>query len=170
MKEAIEPYEDKFEKMIVSKALLTDFSDYDRVVEAIVKELPQTDSKTAVVLMGHGTSHFANSAYPALDYVFKHDGYQDIFVGTVEGAPTFDQLCEDLKSNHYEKILMMPLMMVAGDHAHNDMAGDTGDSWKLMLKAQGYEVDYILKGMGELPAIRELFIEHAKEAIAEEDV
>jgi sirohydrochlorin cobaltochelatase len=65
---------------------------------------------------------------------------------------------------------MMPLMMVAGDHAHNDMAGDTGDSWKLMLKAQGYEVDYILKGMGELPAIRELFIEHAKEAIAEEDV
>lgn len=168
MMEALEPFEERIESLVVSKPLLTDITDYERVAKALNSELPELDEKTAVVLMGHGTHHHANSAYPALDYTFKHMGNDNVYVGTVEGAPPFDEVAEDLEEGGYEKVFMMPLMIVAGDHAHNDMAGDEEDSWKLMFKAKGYDVDYALKGLGELPAIRDLFIEHAREALEEE--
>lgn len=168
MIEAIEPFEDKIESLVISDPLLTKTTDYNRVADALVSELPDLGDDSAVVLMGHGTHHHANSAYPALDYTFKHMGHDNIYVGTVEGAPPFDEVAEDIKMGGYEKVFMLPLMIVAGDHAHNDMAGDEGDSWKLMFKSLGYEVDYELKGLGELPAIRDLFIEHAKEALEEE--
>lgn len=170
MMEALEPFEEKFETLTVSSPLLTHATDYDLVADAIVSELPEVDDQTAVVLMGHGTHHDANSAYPMLDYVFKHMGHENIYVGTVEGSPEFDAVKKDLEGKGYEKVLLMPLMVVAGDHAHNDMAGDEEDSWKVMFKSLGYEVDYIMKGMGELPAIQNLFVEHAKEALAEEEL
>lgn len=167
--EALSPFEDKFERFNVSKPLLSSITDYNRVAEALIKELPKVDDQTAIVLMGHGTHHDANSAYPALDYVMKHRGYKHIYVGTVEGFPEFDDVAADIKKEGYTNILLFPFMIVAGDHAHNDMAGDEEDSWKVMFKSQGYDVDYILKGMGELPAIQELFIEHAHEALLDED-
>ncbi len=163
--ESIEPFKDKFSRMIVSKPLLSSMSDYTEVAEALVKDLPEIDSETAVVYMGHGTPHHANSAYPAFDFVIKHLGYSNIYMGTVEGFPTFDNVVEDLKKKNYKKILLIPFMIVAGDHAFNDMAGDEADSWKIMLKSMGYKVDYQLKGMGEQPEIRELFVKHAKEAV-----
>lgn len=169
MMAAIEPYEATISTIIVSNPLLTHVSDYDRVAEAIASELPESDEKTAVVLMGHGTHHHANSAYATLDYIFKHKVDEDIYVGTVEGMPEFDDVASDLEGKGYEKVLLMPLMIVAGDHAHNDMAGDEEDSWKVMFKSLGYDVDYIMQGMGELPAIQRMFIEHANEAIAEQD-
>ncbi len=165
----IEPFEDVFANIVISHPLLTHASDYARVASAIASELPEIDAETAVVLMGHGTHHHANSAYAALDYTFKHEVNENIYVGTVEGTPDFDSLAADLEGKGYEKILLMPLMIVAGDHAHNDMAGDEEDSWKIMFKSMGYDVDYIMQGMGELPAIQQLFVEHAKEALAEQD-
>lgn len=169
MCEAIEPFEDEFASIIMSKPLLTQVSDYERVAQAIASELPEVDEQTAVVLMGHGTHHHANSAYPSLDYVFKHNVNEHIYVGTVEGSPDFNNVAEDLENKGYEKVLLMPLMVVAGDHAHNDMAGDEEDSWKIMFKSLGYDVDILMKGMGELPAIQKLYVEHANEAIAEKD-
>lgn len=169
MIDEIEPFQETFANIIISKPLLTEQSDYKRVAEAVAAELPEMDDKTAVVLMGHGTHHHANSAYAALDYIFKHEVNEHIYVGTVEGTPDFDSVAADLDKQGYEKVLLMPLMIVAGDHAHNDMAGDEEDSWKLMFKSMGYEVDYIMQGMGELPAIQSLFVEHAKEALAEQD-
>lgn len=168
MNEALEPFNDKFEKMTVSKALLTSASDYEAVVNSLVTELPLLDSKTAVVFLGHGTHHHANSAYPALDYVFKHMGYSNIYIGTVEGSPEFDAVARDIDGKDYENILLMPLMLVSGDHAYNDMAGDEADSWKVMFKTRGYNVDYFIKGMGEFESIQNIFIEHAKDALKEE--
>lgn len=169
MMAAIEPYEDQITNLIVSQPLLTQASDYERVAHAIASELPETEDTTAIVLMGHGTHHHANSAYGTLDYVFKHKVDEHIYVGTVEGMPAFDDVLADLENKGYEKVLLLPLMIVAGDHAHNDMAGDEEDSWKVMLKGMGYDVTYIMQGLGELPAIQDLFIEHAKEALAEQD-
>lgn len=170
MIEAIRPFEDKFETLTISSPLLTHSSDYDKVADAVLNELPDFDDKTAVVLMGHGTPHPANSAYSMLDYVFKHKGYENVYIGTVEGTPEFEDVVNDLEGKGYEKVLLMPLMVVAGDHAHNDMAGDDEDSWKIMFKSLGYDVETILHGMGELDSIQELFVEHAKEALQDEDL
>lgn len=169
MNEALQPFKDKFEIFNVSRPLLSSVEDYSQVIEAIMKEVPDVDDKTAVVLMGHGTHHDANSAYPALDYSFKHAGYPQVFVGTVEGSPSYEDVVKDIEESGYEKVLLMPLMIVAGDHAHNDMAGDEEDSWKVMFKSKGYDVDYVLKGLGELQSIRQLFVQHAREALVEDE-
>lgn len=168
MTEELCPFMNKFETMNISSPLLTHMHDYKSVANALLKELPEVDEKTAIVLMGHGTHHHANSAYPTLDYVFKHMGNENVYIGTVEGSPSFVDVANDIKKKDYETILLMPMMIVAGDHAHNDMAGDEEDSWKVMFKSMGYDVDYILKGLGELPAIQQLFVDHANEALMNE--
>lgn len=166
MNEALEPFEDKFANYTVSTPLLTSIDDYSTVAQAMNMEFPETDDQTAIVLMGHGTHHHANSAYGTLDYIFKHNGNENVYVGTVEGMPEFDDVLADISANGYEKVILMPLMIVAGDHAHNDMAGDEEDSWKVMFKSEGFDVEYIMKGLGELPAIQQLFVQHAKDALA----
>lgn len=168
MTEALEPFMDKFSKVTISSPLLTTYEDYVTLVNAMEKEMPATGNGSAVVLMGHGTPHFANSAYGTLDYVFKDEGFKDVFVGTVEGFPTFDTVLKKLKQGGYNKVTLMPVMIVAGDHAHNDMAGDEEDSWKNLLKAQGFDVEFILQGLGELDAIQQLFVGHAQQALAAE--
>lgn len=166
MIEALGPFTEKFAEFRVSKPLLSSTADYGRVIDAVMAEIPETDDKTAVVFMGHGTHHDANSAYAALDYHFKHMDYSHVFVGTVEGSPEFDAVAADVEAGGYEKVILMPLMIVAGDHAHNDMAGDKEDSWKVMFKSMGYDVEIILKGMGELESVQNMFVQHAKEALA----
>lgn len=168
MMEGLEPYIDKFAKFTISTPLLTTYEDYVTLVKAMEKEMPETAEGEAVVLMGHGTPHFANSAYGTLDYVFKDEGFKDVYVGTVEGFPTFETVLKKLKAGGYKKVTLTPCMIVAGDHAHNDMAGDEEDSWKNLLKAEGFDVEYILKGLGELSAVQNLFVEHAKQALAEQ--
>lgn len=165
MMEALDPFMEKFENITVSTPLLSSYEDYITLVRALEKELPQTDEKEAVVLLGHGTHHDGNSAYGALDYVFKDEGFANVFVGTVEGFPTYETVLKKLKESGYEKITMMPAMLVAGDHAHNDMAGDEGDSWLNLFKSEGFDVEYIMKGLGELGEIQDLFVEHAKNAL-----
>ena len=167
MDEALEPFEDKFAKFTVSSPLLTSVDDYAALVHAMGKELPAAAEGEAIVLMGHGTHHDGNSAYGTLDYVFKDEGYENVFVGTVEGFPEFDTILKKLKAGGYTKVTLMPAMVVAGDHAHNDMAGDEEDSWKQMLKAEGFDVDYIMMGLGEMDAIQGQFVAHAQAALAE---
>ncbi|MFZ7120087.1 MAG: sirohydrochlorin cobaltochelatase [Eubacteriaceae bacterium] len=168
MTEDLEPFMDKFEEFTISSPLLSTYEDYVTLVEALVEEMPETAEDEAIVLMGHGTEHEGNSAYGTLDYVFKDEGYEDVFVGTVEGFPTFDTVLKNLKKGGYTKVTLMPSMIVAGDHAHNDMAGDEEDSWKNLLKSEGYDVEFIMQGLGELSAIQQLFVDHANHALTEQ--
>jgi len=171
MKELTEPFEKKFVSVKYGMPLLTSSDDYKDVVNAIVKDTPQLSDKTcAVVFMGHGTEHFANSAYSALDYRFKAMGYDNAFVGTVESYPDLDKIKEDLAKFKPKKVVLVPFMIVAGDHANNDMAGDEEDSWKTRLKKEGYEVECVLKGLGEYTGIQDMFVDHCKDALSEETV
>ncbi len=169
MKKLTEPFEKNFVSIKYGKPLLTSSADYADVVNAIAKDTPQlSDKNCAVVFMGHGTAHFANASYSALDYRFKAMGYDNAFVGTVEGYPDFDKIKSDLVKFKPKKVFLIPLMIVAGDHATNDMAGDEEDSWKTQLKKEGYEVECILKGLGEYSDIQNMFVKHCQDAMNEE--
>lgn len=154
----------------IGHAILSSIEDYERVIEALVKHMPERGEKEAVVLMGHGTHHFANAAYAALDYMLEEKGVNNVFVGTVEGYPTFDDVVKKLEENEIDKVTLMPFMIVSGDHAQNDMDGDEDDSWKTMLKKDGYIVESKLMGLGEMTEIQDLIIEHAENAILGEEV
>lgn len=155
-----------FDSIRVGTPLLTSVEDYEAVIEAIFSQIKDAnDPDTAFVFMGHGTEHSANSAYSELELLMHRAGHANAFVGTVEGYPELDDVIKKVKASGAKKAVLYPLMIVAGDHANNDMAGDEDDSWKTAFKAAGLEVETRLVGLGELPGIRELFIEHARDAV-----
>lgn len=147
-----------FRKISVGKPLLTSVEDYKKSIHAVMAETPLAEDEV-LVLMGHGTDHHANSAYPTLEYTFHALGYNQVLVGTVESFPELKNVIEKLEISGRRKVVLMPFMLVAGDHAKNDMAGDE-DSWKSELESLGYEVRVILKGLGEFEGIRKILIEH----------
>lgn len=156
----IKAFEEDFEVLEIGAPLLTDTEDYRRVVKDLMDSLPPLNPKEALVLMGHGTVHHVNAAYAALNYHFNAMGYPNVFVGTVEGYPTIDEVVAQIKTYGSEKVYLFPFMVVAGDHACNDMAGDEEDSWKTVLRQEGYRVECILKGLGEISAIRRIYSDH----------
>lgn len=166
------PYVDKFDKVIVSDPLLADDADFEAVAEAITERTSSyDDGKTAVCFMGHGTEADSNAVYPKMQEVLSAGGYENYYIGTVEAEPTLEDLIAALKEKGgYEKVVLEPLMVVAGDHANNDMAGDEDDSWKTILTGEGYEVECILEGLGQIPAIRDIYVEHLQSAIEKGDV
>ena len=151
-------YEGHFANISIGDPLLTVSSDYEEVCCGIMKQFPNLKKDEALVLMGHGTGHFADAAYAAIDYRFKALGYENVFVGTVEGYPEISELLPQLKKFEPKKVILLPFMVVAGDHAQNDMAGDDEDSWKSVLEKEGYQVECILKGLGEFEEIRSIYI------------
>ncbi|MFV0517802.1 MAG: sirohydrochlorin cobaltochelatase [Aminipila sp.] len=167
----IAPFRGLFENIVVGRALLTSSEDYEETCNAILKEVPEVckDNETALVLMGHGTGHFSDAAYAALDYRFKAMGHSNVFVGTVEGYPEVDMVLKQVKQHSPKKVILLPLMLVAGDHAVNDMAGDEEDSWKVIFEEAGYEVTCILRGLGEFEDIRKIYLKHANIALGEEN-
>ena len=114
--------------------------------------------------MGHGTSHYTNSSYCALEYMFRSRGYEQVFIATVEAFPDLDQVIIQLKQENYKNISLFPFMIVAGDHAKNDMAGEGNDSFQSILQMEGYHVTSFLKGLGEYEAIQDLFVAHTNAA------
>ena len=126
----------------------------------MAEEFSHLKKEEVLVLMGHGTTHYANSIYAALDYTFKDKGYENIFLGTVEAYPTMESLLRMVKAYEPSKVVLAPFMIVAGDHAKNDMAGNDPESWYSQFKAAGYEVEPVVKGLGEYPGIRKLLVEH----------
>ena len=114
--------------------------------------------------MGHGTEHFANSCYALLEYVFRDMGRKDVVIGTVEGYPGFGEAVRRIQELGATNVELRPLMIVAGDHAKNDLAGEEEDSWKSLLEQEGYAVNCVLQGLGEFPSIQALFVKHAGEA------
>lgn len=163
LKEQVESYKDRFKKIVLGRPLLTQIEDYKAAVEAVKVQLPILKEGESVVFMGHGTEHEAHSAYCALDYMFEQEDLP-IYVGTVEGYPEIGEVIKRLRKAEVKKVYLMPFMLVAGDHATNDMAGDEEDSWKSILEAEGFEVECVLKGLGENPNIRKRFLAHAQEA------
>lgn len=159
-------YADAFENIAVGAPLLTSDEDFQIVMQAIVDATAQyDDGQTAICFMGHGTEAESNGVYAKMQKCLSDAGYANYFVGTVEAAPTLEDVLAAVQAGSYQKVVLRPLMIVAGDHANNDMASDEEDSWKSAFEAAGYDVTCEIKGLGELEAIQQLLVAHAQEAI-----
>lgn len=157
LEQQLEMYKDKFKEIRTGSALLSTPEDYKAVAEIIDKEVGKVTDNEAVVLVGHGTHDNGNAAYPAMDYTAKSMGYK-FYVGTIEGFPEFDDVVRGLKKDNIKKVILMPFMFVAGDHANNDIAVD----WKEALEKEGFIVEVKLTSLGMMEDIRKMFIDHAK--------
>ena len=146
---------DKYGK--ISKPLLVNDEDFEKVVND--EEFNSTEGNDAIVFMGHGSESAADSTYQRLQEEYLKAGKDNIFIATVEGQVTIEDVIQKLKGKGFSKILLKPFMIVAGDHAKNDMASDEEDSWKTILQNEGYEVTPLLKGMGEYEFIRKMFMD-----------
>lgn len=158
-------YRSLFPQMAIGAPLLTSEEDYQKVMEAVAKATAKyDDGETAVCLMGHGTEAESNTVYIKLQETFQAAGHDNYFVGTVEAQPNLEDVMHAVKEGEYRRVVLRPLMIVAGDHANNDMAGDEEGSWKHAFEREGYQVETVLEGLGQLPAIRELFADHVRAA------
>ena len=152
-----------FRGIALSRPLLWSDEDFDRLAAALNRTYGKRIQDGAVVFMGHGTPHPANGAYSRLQTVLNRISPRYL-VGTVEGTPSFEDMTERLKALGVRRVTLVPAMLVAGDHAHNDMAGPEEDSWKSQLTKMGFRVDTVLQGFGQNPEIRALLVEHLKTA------
>ena len=167
---AVEEYKDKFDSVAFGAPLLTSEEDFDAVAAAlpeITKDYNQDG--TAVVFMGHGTEHESNAVYEKLQGKLTDAGLDNYYIGTVEATPSLDDMVAAAKDGGYSKVVLEPLMVVAGDHANNDMAGDEDDSWKSVFEKEGFEVECVLSGLGEFSEIQDIYAAHVGDAIAELD-
>ncbi|MBE6997094.1 MAG: hypothetical protein E7427_02875, partial [Ruminococcaceae bacterium] len=172
IKDELEKYKDKFETVVLGDPILTADEDYDVVIEAITKATAQylqyPDAKTAVCFMGHGTEADSNHVYADLQAKLKEKGFNDYFIGTVEAEPSLQEVVDAVKAAGYTRVYLEPLMIVAGDHANNDMADpDDPESWYSLFKAAGIEPTVVLKGLGEFTEIQDLLVAHAKAVLAD---
>ncbi len=188
LKEAVDNYKDKFESVTIAEPLLGEVGDDATVInddkkavaEAITAQAVESSSYdtldaaeadgTAFVFMGHGTSHTAKVSYSQMQTQMNELGYKNVFIGTVEGEPeetSCENVIEAVKAAGYKKVILRPLMVVAGDHANNDMAGDDEDSWKSQFVASGdfENVDTQIAGLGRIEAVEQLYVDHTKAAI-----
>ncbi|WP_053982565.1 sirohydrochlorin cobaltochelatase [Niameybacter massiliensis] len=160
----IESFSTKFKSLKFGRPLLTTIEDYKKAVHATLDFFPELKQDEALILMGHGTFHPVFPAYCALEYMF-HQVNTNVYIGTVEGFPTIEDVLQKLQQTHCKRAYLAPFMLVAGDHAINDMAGDELDSWKNLLEQNNIDPIIHLKGLGESQTIRHLFIEHALDAL-----
>ena len=188
--ESVEAYQDQFESVKVAEPLLGEVGedatvvneDKKAVAEAITSEAVETagydsldaakEDGAAFVFLGHGTSHTAKVSYSQMQTQMNDLGYDNVFIGTVEGEPeetACEAVIDAVAQAGYKKVILRPLMVVAGDHANNDMAGDDDDSWKSMFNASGEfdSVDTQIAGLGEIEAIQNLYVAHTKAVIGE---
>ena len=186
--EAVENYKDKFETVKIAEPLLGEVgadadavnSDKEAVAKALTAEAVKDagydsldaakEDGTAFVFMGHGTSHTAKVSYSQMQTQMKDLGYDNVFIGTVEGEPeetSCESVIDAVEKAGYKKVVLRPLMVVAGDHANNDMAGDDDDSWLSMFKASGKfdSVDTQITGLGEIRDIQQIYVDHTAEAM-----
>ena len=186
MCEAIDAYRDKFESVSIAEPMLgevgSDATGINADKEAVAKAITASavadagfesldaakEAGTAFVFMGHGTAHVAKVTYSQMSTQMQTLGYENVFIGTVEGEPeetSCESVIEAVKAAGYTNVVLRPLMVVAGDHANNDMAGSEDDSWKTMFEAAGFTVDCQIAGLGEIADVQALYIAHTKAAI-----
>ena len=186
MCEAIEAYKDQFESVSIAEPMLgevgSDATAINADKEAVAKAITAAavseagfesleaakDAGTAFVFMGHGTAHVAKVTYSQMQTQMQNLGYENVFIGTVEGEPeetSAEAVIEAVKAAGYTNVVLRPLMVVAGDHANNDMAGSDDDSWKTVFEAAGFTVDCQIHGLGEIADVQALYVAHTKAAI-----
>ena len=186
MCEAIEAYKDQFESVSIAEPMLGEVGSDATVInadkEAVAKAITAAavseagfesleaakDAGTAFVFMGHGTAHVAKVTYSQMQAQMQNLGYENVFIGTVEGEPeetSAEAVIEAVKAAGYTNVVLRPLMVVAGDHANNDMAGSDDDSWKTLFEAAGFTVDCQIHGLGEIADVQALYVAHTKAAI-----
>lgn len=158
-------YQERFESIVFGAPLLTSDEDSEAVIEAVMEEFRNLPDEEALVFMGHGTTHYANAVYKALDGRFKDMGYKNVFLGTVEAYPSLETLIKLVREHGASRVTLAPFMVVAGDHALNDMSGEDEKSWRSRFEAAGFEVKCVLKGLGEYEGIQRLYAEHARDAM-----
>ena len=186
MCEAIEAYKDQFESVSIAEPMLGEVGSDATVInadkEAVAKAITAAavseagfesleaakDAGTAFVFMGHGTAHVAKVTYSQMQTQMQNLGYENVFIGTVEGEPeetSAEAVIEAVQAAGYTNVVLRPLMVVAGDHANNDMAGSDDDSWKTLFEAAGFTVDCQIHGLGEIADVQALYVAHTKAAI-----
>ena len=164
--EEVGNYSDAFDQVVFGEPLLSSDDDFARVEKAITEwTASYDDGETAICFMGHGTEADSNEVYQKMQDLLTKDGYTNYFVGTVEAEPSLDDVLAKVQAGNYKRVVLEPLMVVAGDHANNDMAGDEDGSWKKTFEDAGYEVECLLRGLGENEDIRAIYVDHAKAAI-----
>lgn len=163
-------YRNEFKKMTCGTPLMywqgqeDQADDVTETIKALSTQFPKQGKDDAILIMAHGTPQMANAYYSVIQAKLDEMGYKNVFIYTVEGWPRLETVLPKLKKNGVKHVTLMPLMMVAGDHANNDMAGDEPDSHKSILEAAGYKVDAYLHGIGENKAIQQLYVERAGDA------
>ena len=186
MCEALDAYKDKIENIVIAEPLLGEVgsdatvinADKEAVAKAVVAAAEAdgnfesmakaAEEGTALVLMGHGTAHVAKVTYSQMQTQMNELGYKNVFIGTVEGEPeetSCESVIEAVKAAGYTKVVLRPLMVVAGDHANNDMAGSDEDSWKSMIEAAGLATESQIAGLGRIDAVQDLYVAHTQAAM-----
>lgn len=191
--ETLGKYADKFEQVIVSEPLLGEHADDEKVVnkdkEIVAKSVldaaiedagfesidKSIEESTAFVFLGHGTSHKAKVTYSQMVNTFKDLGYPNAFVGTVEGEPeetSIDEVISAVADAGFKNVILRPLMVVAGDHANNDMAGDDEDSWKSIFESKGVfnSVECQIEGLGSIEELQNLYVSHINDALEKDPI
>ena len=159
-------YADAFESIAMGVPLLDTDDDFLTVADALAEATAAfNDGETAICLMGHGTEAESNEVYAKMQTVMDKAGHENIFIGTVESTPSVEDVLAMVQAGNYKKVVLRPMMIVAGDHANNDMAGDEPDSWKSIFEAAGYEVTCVVEGLGSLGEIQSLIVQHAQAAV-----
>lgn len=156
----------RFEKLALGLPLLAGAEDLTALADCLKTAYLPEAPEAALVLLGHGTEHFANMVYPAMQTALRLCGAENAFVGTVEGWPGFDEVLAQLKAGGYKRAVIVPMMLVAGDHACRDMAGAEPDSWKSRLEDAEIEVSCVLRGLGELPGVQAVYVDHLRRLLA----
>ena len=163
-------YKDQFKKMTLGTSLMywmgqaEQRDDITETMKALATQFPKQGEEDAILIMAHGTPHPANAYYAVMQNRLDEMGMHNVFIYSVEGWPSLEDVIPKLKAQGIKNVVLMPMMMVAGDHANNDMAGKDKDSHKSVLEANGFAVKAYIHGMGENPAIRALFAARADEA------
>lgn len=163
-------YKQNFKKMTIGTPLMywqgqeEQADDVTEVLEAFATQFPKTKKGEGIVMMAHGTPNIANAYYAVIQEKLQEMGYDNVFIETVEGWPSLETILPKLKAKKIKKVTIMPFMMVAGDHANNDMAGSEEDSHKSILEKEGIKVEAYIHGLGENEAVRNVFVERANAA------
>ena len=160
-------YADAFESITVGEPLVNSAEDFDLTAAVLADSTASyNDGKTAIVYMGHGTEAESNEIYAKMQQLMKDAGYENYFIGTVEAEPSLEDVLALVQAGSYERVVLRPMMIVAGDHANNDMAGAEEDSWKSVFEAAGYDVECVLQGLGQSSVVQQMFVRHTAEAMA----
>ena len=163
-------YKNQFKKMTLGTSLMywqgqeEQADDVTETIKALSSQFPKQGKDDAILIMAHGTPNISNAYYSVIQAKLDEMGYKNVYVYTVEGWPSLETVMPKLKKNGIKHVTLMPLMMVAGDHANNDMAGDEEDSHKSMLVKEGFKVDTYIHGIGENKNIRDLYVSRANDA------